>query len=168
MLAKLITLIRWILTPFVALIVLFEEWGWNPLASLMRSLARLRVWAWLERQIKGLSPWQALLVFVVPVISLLPAKLIALWLIRHGQFVLGVAILLIAKLVGTALAAWLFQLTEPALMQFTWFAKWYPRWKAWKDTLLAQIRASVVWRSVRSIKTKIAITLRKWRARWTA
>jgi hypothetical protein len=62
-----------------------------------------------------------------------------------------------AKLLGTAILARLFQLTQPALMQFAWFAKWYPRWKNWKDGLMDKVRQSEPWQAVirfkRSAKT---------------
>jgi hypothetical protein len=147
------TVLRWIFTPFLALLLLFEEWGWEPLAALLQRLARLPLWAWCERKITQLPPWAALLVLLVPAVALFPIKLLALFLIRHGQFVLGFTVLIGAKLVGTAFVARLFQLTLPALMQLAWFARWYPRWKAWKDSLMDYIRASAVWQMGKRIKT---------------
>ncbi len=146
---------RWIFTPFIALFLLFEEWGWIPLAALLRRLKDIPFWAWCELLIAQLPPWAALLLLLAPSIGLLPAKLMALWLIRHGQYGLGVFVLLSAKLVGTAFLARLFELTQPALMKFDWFAKWYPRWKTWKDVLLARIRASQLWQLGRSTKLRI-------------
>ena len=35
----------------VALVILFEEWGWEPLQRLMARLARLPLLAWLERRV---------------------------------------------------------------------------------------------------------------------
>ena len=164
MLKALGTLLRWIFTPFIALLLLFEEWGWEPLAALMRRMSRLAVWAWCERKIAKLSPWQALLVLVIPAVALFPIKLAALYFIRHGQVVIGMGILIGAKLLGTALVARLFQLTEPALMQFGWFAKWYPRWKLWKDQLMDHMRASAVWQMVKRFKSRTKAAVRgMWR-----
>lgn len=154
--------------PVLALLLLFEEWGWDPLAALVRRMSRWPLWAWCERKIAGLSPWLALLVFLLPALALLPIKLIALWLIRHGQYALGVGILVLAKLIGTALVARIFQLTQPALMQFAWFAYFYPRWKAWKDQLIARVRASSLWRTSRQIKQSAQSTLRTWRDKFKA
>lgn len=164
MLKALGTLLRWIFTPFIALLLLFEEWGWEPLAALMRRMSRLAVWAWCERKIAKLSPWQALLVLVIPAVVLFPIKLAALYFIRHGQVVIGMGILIGAKLLGTALVARLFQLTEPALMQFGWFAKWYPRWKLWKDQLMDHVRASAAWQMVKRFKSRTKAAVRgMWR-----
>ena len=131
-------------------LLLFEEWGWAPLAALAAQLARLPFWAALERRVVKLPPWAALLIFFVPVVLLLPVKLLALSLFGRGHFASGLVLLIGAKLVGTAVVARLFQLTQPALMKIPFFARWYGRWKLWKDRLLATVRESDVWRSVRA------------------
>lgn len=148
-------LLRALLFALIAAFLLFEEWGWEPLAAAFARLARLPLWAALERKIAGLSARAALLVFAVPMLALLPLKLLALYLFAQGRATLGVILLLGAKLVGTALLARLFQLTQPALMQLSWFAWWYPRWKAWKDGILAQVRGSVLWRSGQALKQSV-------------
>ena len=137
-------ILRALLFPLVAGALLFEEWGWEPLAAAFAQLARLPLWARLELKISQLPPLGALLVFGVPLLGLLPVKLAALYLFGKGQATLGLVLLLGAKLGGTALLARLFQLTQPTLMQLRWFARWYPRWKAWKDGVLAQVRRSAV------------------------
>jgi hypothetical protein len=138
---------RKLVVALFAGVLLFEEWGWEPLAAVFGRLARLPLWGWLERKITQLAPMPALLVIAVPMLTLLPVKLLALFLFGKGQTALGLFLLLGAKLVGTALMARLFQLTQPALMQLGWFARWYPRWKNWKDGVLAEIRLSAPWRA---------------------
>lgn len=139
----------------VALILLFEEWGWDSLQKLFALLARLPLWAWLERRIAALPPWAALLTFAVPALALLPVKLLALYLFGSGHATLGLVLLLGAKLAGTAVLARLFSLTQPALMKLGWFARWYPRWKHWKDAILEQVRQSRAWRMGRHVKREI-------------
>jgi hypothetical protein len=141
----LVAVLRAVGTALVVPILLFEEWGWTPLASLAAQLGRLPVWARLERWIGSLPPTSALVVFAVPVIALFPLKLMALVLFGSGHFASGCALLIGAKIAGTAVVARLFQLTLPALMQFPLFARWYPAWKAWKDGVLASVRASAPW-----------------------
>lgn len=146
----------------LALVLLFEEWGWEGLAAVMGRLARLPFWGWLERKIAALPRWGALAAFGVPMLALLPVKLLALLLFAGGHTVMGLLLLVTAKLAGTALLARLFTLTEPALMQFAWFARFYPRWKAWKDVLLTRVRervrGSAAWRGGRELKE----TVRAW------
>jgi hypothetical protein len=143
-----------IFLALAALILLFEEWGWEPLAALLAKLARLPVWAAIERRITALPPWAAVAVFALPALALLPVKLLALFVIGRGHALMGVGVLLAAKLLGTAILARLFTLTQPALMRLAWFARWYPRWKAWKDGVIAQVRASAPWQAARHWKAR--------------
>ena len=142
------------LAPLV-LLLLFEEWGWAPLAALAARLAKLPLWARLERRVAGLPPWSALAVFALPMLALLPVKLLALYLLGTGKLKTALVLLVAAKLLGTAVLARLFHLTQPALMQLAWFARWYPRWKGWKDTLLARVHASRVWRWAQRVKARL-------------
>ena len=73
----------------LALWLLFEEWGWEPLAACFAALGRLPVWRQLERLVVRLPPWAALLVFGVPVLALAPIKLMAVYLFSKGHFTLG-------------------------------------------------------------------------------
>ncbi len=152
-------LLRHTFTALVALLLLFEEWGWEPLAALVARLARLPLWAWVERRIAALPPWAAVATFALPALALVPVKLAALFLIGEGHALMGLTVLLGAKLLGTALLARLFTLTQPALMKLPWFARWYPRWKAWKDGIIAQVRASPMWLAAGRWKRDV-------RARW--
>jgi hypothetical protein len=157
--ASLRRLLRQFFVGLAAAVLLFEEWGWEPLAAATARLARLPLWAWVERQVARLPPVAALFTFFLPVLALLPVKILALYLIGQGHPLAGFMVLAAAKLVGTALVARLFALTEPALMQLPWFARWYPRWKIWKDAVIAQVRRSAAWDAGRRWKARA-------RARW--
>jgi len=133
-------------TALLVPVLLFEEWGWGPLAALMAMLGRLPILKRIEHRIANLPPWAALLTFFVPVVLLFPVKLLALYLFGEGRYGSGFSLLIGAKFIGTAIVARLFQLTQPALMQIAWFARWYMRWKTWKDGMLAAIRQSAPWR----------------------
>ena len=148
-------ILRSILLAPLVVVLLFEEWGWTPLARAFAALARLPWLGQLERRISRLPPWAALLAFGVPVITLIPVKLLALYLFGLGHVVWGFCLIAAAKLTGTALAARLFQLTEPALMQMPWFARLYAPWKSWKDRVLTQIRQSAPWRAARRFKAQL-------------
>ena len=161
MLTLLKKILRTVLLAPIGLVLLFEEWGWEPLARAFAKLAKLPLWARLEAAIKRLPPWAALLAFGVPVVSLVPIKLLALYLFSQGHMASGLALVIAAKITGTAIAARLFQLTEPALMRLGWFARIYLPFKRWKDNLLAQMRQSAVWRMVRVLKARIR---RAWSA----
>lgn len=152
------SLFNFTIGPVLALVLIFEEWGWEPLSRLLGYLARLPLWARMERFIAGLPPYGALVAFFAPALMLLPVKLLALYWISHGHTVLGIAVVLAAKMLGTAAVARLFTLTQPALMQMPWFARLYGRWKPWKDALIAQVKATPVWQAM----TAQVRTIRRW------
>lgn len=154
------------LNVVLALILLFEEWGWKPLADLLGYLARLKPVARLELWIAGLPPYGALAVFALPTSILLPVKLLGLWLLANGQALLAAAMLIGAKIVSTALVARIFMLTKPALMQLAWFAWAYGKVIPWKDALFDRIRASFAWRYGRMVKTAVRQEARRAWARW--
>ena len=143
----------------LALLILFEEWGWEPL---QRVLARIGAWPglrWIEGAVRRLPPYAALALFALPTLMLLPVKLGALWLIGQGQVLAGAVLIVVAKLAGTAVVARLFTLTRPALMRLDWFAALHDRWSHWKNALLERVRASRPWRAARLLG-------RRWRRRW--
>jgi len=139
----------------LALLILFEEWGWEPLRRAFALLARLPVIRQLEGLLRRLPPRWAVVVLLLPSLLILPVKFAALWLVAQGRVVLGLGVVIAAKLGGTALLAWLFHLIQPALMQLPWFARLYARWSAWKAELLAWVRASAVWRMARALKLRM-------------
>ena len=151
----------WVLRAALALLILFEEWGWEPLRRVFARLARLPLVRRLEALLQRLPPRWALVALLLPSVLIVPVKLAALWLLAGGHVLLGMGLVVAAKLVGTALLAWLFQLIQPALMQLPWFARWYGRWTHWKGELLAWVRASAVWRWGRAVRQRVR---RWWRA----
>lgn len=155
MLKTLLAPLRWLFRVSLAVLILFEEWGWEPLRRAFALLAKLPVIRQFEALLKRLPPRWALIVLVLPSLLILPVKLLAVWLIAEGRVTLGLTVIVAAKLIGTALLAWLFQLIQPALMQLPWFARLHARWTAWKAELLAWVRASAVWRSARAIRLRL-------------
>jgi hypothetical protein len=139
----------------LALIVLFEEWGWRPLAAALAKLARWRLWARAEALVADLPPYLALCVFALPTALLFPLKLLALFLIAKGQAVAAALLFAAAKVVGTALVARIFQLTQPALMRIPWFAWAYARFMPWKEAVFAAIRQTWAWRYGRVLKARV-------------
>ena len=139
----------------LALIIVFEEWGWRPLADLLGRLARWRPWAAVEAVIIRLPPYAALVVFALPSTLLLPLKFLAIFLVAKGQVVLAGLLFVAAKVVATALIARLFMLTQPALMQIGWFAWSYDTLMPWKEALVARVHASWPWRAGRIWKERV-------------
>jgi hypothetical protein len=151
----------------LALLILFEEWGWEPLQRGFEALSRSPPLRGLEGRIRALSPPGSLAVMTLPSAVLLPTKLVALWLLAEGRPGFAVVVLVAAKLVGTAIVARLFTLTRPALLRMPWFASLYGRWMVWKDALLRRLRRSAAWRAARSLKRAALRRWQRWRTRFT-
>lgn len=152
----------------LALVVIFEEWGWEPLAAALARLARYRPIAALERWIAGLPPFGALLVFALPVTLLFPLKLVAVWLLAQGKVLLAAVLFIGAKVASTAIVARLFMLTKPALMQIGLFARAYTWFLPWQEAAFAWLRSSWAWRQGRVVKAVVKRALTPLKRRLVA
>jgi hypothetical protein len=138
---------RFVLLLFAIVVIFVEEWGWVPLTALAAAIARWPPLAALERKIENAPRRVALLLFIVQALPLVPIKLFALWLIHGGHSTLGVAIIVAAKVVGTAVVGRLFMLVESQLMSFPWFARCVGWWRETRDRVKAIVQASLAWRA---------------------
>ncbi|HEX4857777.1 MAG TPA: hypothetical protein VFV17_02085 [Usitatibacteraceae bacterium] len=160
-------LLRSIATVPLAIWIFLEEWVWDSILALMRWAGRLPPIHWLETQVSKLPPYAALIAFAVPGLTLLPFKFAALYLIAHGHKLYGVAVFIVAKLIGTAFLARIFSLTRPALMSISWFNRAYTVFMHWKDRLYAYVREmpSYQWMKARTKALKDAARA-WWRSRF--
>lgn len=149
-----------------ALIVLFEEWGWRPLADLLGRLAKYAPVAAFERLIAGLPPYAAFAVIALPTVLLFPLKLVSVWLLANGHYATATLLFVAAKIASTALIARIFILTKPALMRLEWFARAYSWFIPWQEALFAQIRSSRVWRYGRLLKARVKLEVGRVWARY--
>ena len=105
----------------------------------------------------------------MPLLALLPVKLLALYWLGQGHFVLGLGVIIAAKVGGTAITARLFMLTQPTLMRLAWFARLFARWMAWKTRVLDALRQSPAWQAathwVRQTQATVRALLARWRGR---
>ncbi|POZ60404.1 hypothetical protein [Chromobacterium alticapitis] len=138
--------LTWPLALALAAVIVFEEYAWDELAAALARLAKWPPLAWLELRIERCPPRVALALFLLPALGLLPVKLAALYLIEQGHALLGLGVIVLAKLGGTALAARLFMLTKPALMQVPWFVRWYERFHRCRAWVFQRLHASLPWR----------------------
>jgi hypothetical protein len=121
-------LTRILLIP-LALFFLFEAWLWNHLAPIVAWIvARIPLHALKARiaaLIERLPPAATLVVFIVPVLLLLPLKFLGLWMLGHEQWLGAVAVLALAKLASVGVTAFIFDLTRDKLLQLAWFRRLY-------------------------------------------
>jgi hypothetical protein len=139
-------MMRRVLRPFLvllALIFLVEAWLWEHLRPLVGWVVDLIAWnrlkARLAAAIERLPPYPTLLIFLIPPIVLFPFKLLGLWMLAHGSWLGAMTVLVLAKLVGTGIAAFIFDLTRPKLLQIGWFRWLYEHVLVWIEKAHALI-----------------------------
>jgi hypothetical protein len=101
----------------LALIFLFEAWLWDHLAPIVGWIVariplhaiKARLAAFIER----LPPAATLVVFVIPILILLPFKILGVWLLAHGHWLDALAVLAMVKVVNLGVTAFIFDLTRP-------------------------------------------------------
>lgn len=152
---------RWIrrlaTPPLVALaivLVLAEEYLWRGLRRLGEAVGRLSMVHAVETRIAALPPTAALAMLLAPTTLVVPVKLAAVWLIAMGHVLSGCAIILAAKVLGTALLARLYTLCEPVLRGLPWFERWRARVLDARNWAHRKLEATAAWRAVRAIQAK--------------
>jgi len=135
------------LLVLLALVFLFEAWLWENLAPIVAwVVARLPLRLVKEKiaaAIAHLSPAATLVVFIVPVVLLLPLKFLAVWMLAHEHWLGALAVLAFAKAMSVGVTAFIFDVTRPKLMQLAWFRRLYDRvmvWLAWAHGLVEPVK----------------------------
>jgi hypothetical protein len=151
---------RRIFKPFLivlALIFVIEAWLWDHLRPLIAALVNVIAWdrlkARLARLIEWLPPWAVLIVFVIPFLVLLPLKFLEVYFLVHHQWLGVIAVLVLAKLLGLGVTAFVFDVTRPKLLQMAWFRRLYELALYW----LAKAHALID-----PIKLRIAHAVRRY------
>jgi hypothetical protein len=125
-------MMRRLLQPFwvlLAVIFLIEAWLWDhlePIVARVVALIPLRAFKqWLADRVDTLSPAMTLIVFMVPVIPLFPLKLVGFWLLTHEYWLSAIVTIIFAKFLGVGVAAFIFDVTRPKLLEMQWFETLY-------------------------------------------
>lgn len=159
---------RTITRPFwilVALVFLFEAWLWEHLRPVVAWIVDLVSWATLRARIAAaigrLPPYPTLLVFLVPVLLLLPLKFLGLWMLARGSWLGAMGTLAFAKVLGMGVTAFIFDVTRPKLLQLPWFSWLYAHvltWLARAHALIDPIKNEVrAWwrRELRPVRRRV-------------
>jgi hypothetical protein len=116
----------WVL---LAIVFLIEAWLWDhlePIVAWVVALIPLRAFKqWLADRVDTLSPAMTLIVFIVPVIPLFPLKMVGLWLLTHEYWISAILTIIFAKFLGVGVAAFIFDVTRPKLLEMEWFETLY-------------------------------------------
>lgn len=143
-----------------ALIILFEELFWDQLHAVMARLAAWAPLARVEAWVAARGRWTLLALFGLPVAALFPVKLTALWLIGSGHVAGGLAVLIAAKVAGTAYAARLFVIGRDKLLSIGWFARGY----AFVGWLHERVHTLLERTGVPALVRRLRDGVRRWRA----
>jgi hypothetical protein len=137
----------WIL---LALVFLLEAWLWSHLEPIVAWIVDRVAWRELKARaaamIERLPPYATLLVFLIPVVLLLPVKFLGLWMLAHGSWGGAMATLALAKVTGMGTTAFIFEVTRPKLLQLPWFRRlydWVMRGLAWAHALVDPVKIEV-------------------------
>jgi hypothetical protein len=116
----------WVL---LAIIFLIEAWLWDhlePIVAAVVAALPLRAFKqWLADRVDSLSPAMTLIVFIAPIIPLFPLKLAGFWLLAHEYWFSALLTIIFAKFLGVGVAAFVFDVTRPKLLEMAWFEKLY-------------------------------------------
>lgn len=97
----------------------------------VRRIARLPLFGLIGRWVAGLGPYPSLILLLVPLALLEPAKPVGAWLFATGRPMAGAAVIVGAELVKITLVERLFHAAKPKLLTIGWFAWGYVRVTAW-------------------------------------
>jgi hypothetical protein len=140
---------RWLRPLWIVLALLFllEAWLWDHLQSVLSRAVSLLPWdkfkAKLAHLISDLPPWATLIVFVIPLIVLLPLKFLEVYFLANRQWLAAVVVLIVAKLLGLGVTAFIFDVTRDKLLQMAWFSRmydWFMRLRDWAHAITEPVR----------------------------
>ena len=143
---------RWLrpLWVILALLFLLEAWLWDHLEPIVARAVNFIPWGrvklWLKRVIEDLPPWAALGVFIVPFVVLLPLKFLEVFFLAKRQWLAAGLVLIVAKLLGLGITAFVFDATRGKLLQMAWFARmfdWFMWARDWAHEITEPVRERV-------------------------
>jgi hypothetical protein len=137
---------RRVLRPLLILLALFfllEAWLWDHLRPLVAAVVNVIAWDRLKVRlaalVEWLPPWAVLIVFVIPFLVLLPLKFLEVYLVVHHQWIAAILVLVLAKLLGLGVTAFIFDVTKPKLLRMAWFRWLYELMLSWLEKAHALI-----------------------------
>ncbi len=135
----------------LAALFLVEAWLWDvlgdALSAFVAALPIERLRRSLKRRINRLPAAFALAFFILPVLVILPFKLVGVALIAKRRLLTGGAVFLLAKTAGLGVTAFVFDVCRDRLLTLAWFARCHARVIAirdWAHRQIAPYRAAIV------------------------
>lgn len=124
----------WIL---LALLFLLEAWLWDRLEPIVQRIVDVTPWRAFKARVAAavdhLSPRASLAVLAIPAVLYSGVELLALIPLAEGRWVFALAILTVAKIIGAAITAFVFDVTKPKIMEIEKFRQFYATVMGWRD-----------------------------------
>jgi hypothetical protein len=173
---------RWLRPLWIVLALLFllEAWLWDHLEPLVAWVVGLVPWGRLKTRlahmIEVLPPWATLFVFLIPLIILLPLKFLEVYFLATRNWLGAIAVILLVKLLGLGITAFVFDVTRGKLLQMAWFKRmfdWFMWLRDWAHEITEPVRErmhQLTWlmrpqRAGRFIRRLIRLRRRAYRRR---
>ena len=152
----------------IAVAIVLEECLWDGLKRAMQRLSSVPLVAAAEAWLRRLGPWPSLGVLVLPVIILFPCKLAAFWALSHHRPMLGLSVLIAAKIVGTSVAAYLFAIVRDSARQLAWFDRCYSKVIDTLDRTKAWLARQPTYRVARAVAASVRASSARLMRRFAA
>lgn len=151
-----------ILLSLLAIVLIIEEWLWDALSALGHFLAYHLGLARFELWLAQTSPYQALIAISIPILLVTPINIAAFWLLANGLILQGIALEIVAKLLGTLFVARFFTLTKKQLLTFRLIATIYNTISYWLHWAHEKIVETTVYQLAKRLKTRVKAIIATW------
>lgn len=152
-------ILKSILVFIAFIVILIEDVLWDYLLKVTKKLDEYKIVQKIELWMSGLSPYNALTLFIVPDLFIIPLKLALVKMMASGMIIEGIVLLIIAKIFATALYAKIFIVCKPALLQISW-VKWiHDKIKSFKDKWYDKIKHTETYQNLIEFKNKIKLKI---------
>lgn len=158
---KVAQLLRVLLAPFVALVVVLDEIVRPLLQPLLRRFAALRLVARTEAAIARMPPYAVLALLAVPFAVAEPLKILALVVMAHGGLASGLVLLAVAYLASFLVVERIYHAGHAALMTIGWFAAIMGFVVRVREAVLGWLRATPLWRRMAGFGAGLRETVRR-------
>lgn len=152
-----------VLWSLLAVILLVEEWLWNVLNQFGRTIIQHLHWQRYEKWLLQCQPIQALWIFLVPLVLVMPFNWLAFMLLAHGLIVQGLILELAIKLFTTLVIARIFTLTKLQLLTYpviNWSYVTISDWLHWAHQKLSKTH---IYHLAKQLKSEIKGVLQNWK-----
>ncbi|MEZ5826751.1 MAG: hypothetical protein R3C97_19130 [Geminicoccaceae bacterium] len=158
------------LTIIAILWFVIDELVWRQVQASFAWLHRLKLLSRLEERLRVLPPYGALALFILPAAITFPAKIMALWLSVSSPLLGGIAFVS-AKLLSSALGAWIYRVVRDRILEIGWFRPLHDRVLGWHAAIVGQIRdiwqGSAAQRAIQAVRSALRTAMTRVRRMMT-